>query len=72
MTKTTIQIDGMSCGHCVQAVDRALRSVPGVQVDEVEIGGAVVTHDPTQASPAAIEAAIAEAGYTARIQGRGA
>ena len=72
MARTTIQIDGMSCGHCVQAVDRALRSVPGVQVDEVAIGRAVVTHDPAHPAPAAIEAAIGEAGYTARIQGRGA
>lgn len=72
MARTTIQIDGMSCGHCVQAVDRALRSVPGVQVDEVAIGRAVVTHDPAQATPAIVEAAVAGAGYVARIQGRGA
>ena len=70
MTRTTFQIDGMSCGHCVAAVDRALRAVPGVQVDEVAIGAAVVTHDPHQAAAEAIQAAIAEAGYSARIQGR--
>ena len=70
MTRTTIQIEGMSCGHCVQAVDRALRSVPGVQVQEVSIGTAVVTHDPEQATPEVIEAAIADAGYAVRGQGR--
>ena len=28
----TLAIDGMSCGHCVQAVTKALSAVPGVKV----------------------------------------
>jgi len=27
----TIQIDGMSCGHCTAAVEKALRNVSGVK-----------------------------------------
>jgi copper chaperone len=40
--QTTIRIQGMSCGHCVRAVDAALRKLPGVQVVRVAVGEAVV------------------------------
>ena len=33
--ETTIQINGMSCGHCVSAVRKALTAVPGVTVGDV-------------------------------------
>lgn len=47
MQKQTIQvdIDGMSCGHCVKTVRQALESVEGVDVLSVEIGKAVVALD---------------------------
>jgi copper chaperone CopZ len=45
MEQTTIQIDGMSCGHCVSRVQKALSRLEGVHVDQVEIGSARVTYD---------------------------
>jgi copper chaperone CopZ len=63
MERVSLTIEGMSCGHCVRAVDRALRGVPGVQVEEVAVGSAVVAYDPAVAKPEQIEAAIAEEGY---------
>ena len=45
MTKLAMKISGMSCGHCVQAVRRALESVPGVSVNDVRIATADVTFD---------------------------
>jgi copper chaperone CopZ len=60
---TTIQINGMSCAHCVAAVQKALTAVPGVTVREVAIGRAVVTLDAAGGSLAAVEAAIDHAGY---------
>jgi len=30
MTNLTLRIDGMSCGHCMNAVNRALAGLPGV------------------------------------------
>lgn len=62
---TVLHIEGMSCQHCVRAVDEALRSVAGVTVEQVEIGSATV-----QADPGAVEAAlvaVSEAGYTPAI-----
>ncbi len=41
-TTTLNAIDGMSCGHCVQAVTKALSAVPGIRVKSVEVGSAVI------------------------------
>ena len=37
MNETTLLITGMTCGHCVAAVTRALQAVPGVQTAEVSL-----------------------------------
>ncbi len=65
MRNLTLHIQGMSCGHCLNAVNRALAEVPGVEVDAVRIGRADVRYDETTVEPARIEAAIAQAGYRA-------
>ena len=62
----TVAVDGMSCGHCVEAVRRALEATPGVEVTHVAIGEARVRLDPSRADRAAIEAAIEAAGYAVR------
>ena len=61
----TLQIEGMSCSHCVKAVEDALAVVEGVEVHAVEIGSAQISYDPDAADPARIVAAIEDAGYTA-------
>jgi copper chaperone CopZ len=62
--KTKLNIDGMSCEHCVKHVTEALEGVAGVtkanvslasKSAEVEHGGAV--------TPDALKAAVSEAGY---------
>jgi copper chaperone len=65
MTRTTLKIEGMSCGHCVNAVRSALADVEGVAVEEVGIGSATVSYDPAQVSPQKIVEAVSEAGYGA-------
>jgi copper chaperone CopZ len=60
----TLRISGMSCGHCVRRVSKALAGVPGVDVREVEIGRAVLDAAEPQAVQAAI-AALRQAGYDA-------
>jgi len=40
-----LKIEGMTCAHCVRAVDEALREVPGVKSVQVEIGRARVETD---------------------------
>ena len=63
MDTVTIGINGMSCGHCVAAVRKALESVPGVKVEAVQIGSATVAFDPAVTTRAAVDAAIDAAGY---------
>jgi copper chaperone CopZ len=66
MERITVQIDGMSCGHCVAAVDRALRALPGVQVEQVDVGSATIAYDPASVSREGISDAVRAAGYAPR------
>lgn len=68
MDTTTITISGMSCGHCVSAVRKALTEVTGVAVQDVQIGTAVVEVE-SAAARAAAEAAIERAGFDV-VKGR--
>lgn len=65
MRPLTLHIEGMSCGHCLNAVNRALAALPGVEIDAVRIGRADVRYDESAIAPDRIEAAITEAGYRA-------
>lgn len=64
---TTIKITGMTCGHCEQAVSKALSEVPGVtRVVEVsrERQRAVVEGD---ADPRLLLSVVEEEGYRAEV-----
>ena len=63
MDKLTMQITGMTCGHCVAGVTRALQGVPGVTVDQVAMGTASVAYDASATTPASIAQAVEEEGY---------
>jgi len=69
MRQATLHIEGMSCGHCVSAVNRALSVVPGVRIDAIRIGRADVSYDEITTGPSQLEAAVADAGYRATVQG---
>lgn len=59
---TTFSVEGMSCGHCVSAVTRAVQQVDAganVQVDLARQTVAVTSG----ASADAVKAAIEQAGY---------
>jgi copper chaperone len=60
-----LTIEGMTCQHCVRAVDQRLRKTPGVEVTGVTIGSADVQFDPSRTSVDEISEAIADEGYTA-------
>ncbi len=64
MKALTISIGGMSCNHCVGAVNKALAGMPGVTVDQVAIGSATVQYDETATSPEQIAAVVEDEGYT--------
>lgn len=67
MAEFTLFIDGMHCGSCVRRVSQALASADGVVVNEVRVGAARLTstEDPPPVDTAL--AALAKAGYTARL-----
>ncbi|HEV2464966.1 MAG TPA: cation transporter [Acidobacteriaceae bacterium] len=64
MSEVTLNIDGMHCGSCVRRVTQTLERLPGAEVVEVRIGAARLKTDDT----AQAVAALAKAGYTARVE----
>ncbi len=65
MKRVNLAITGMHCGHCVHAVREALAAVPGVQVEQVEIGSASVSLSDDSAGVTPLIDAVYEAGYEA-------
>jgi copper ion binding protein len=63
MKEITINIDGMSCQHCVMRVKKALEGLAGVSNLSVEVGSAKMSFDESKIQQADIENAIAKAGY---------
>lgn len=62
MSETIVKIEGMSCGHCTAAVEKALKAVAGVETVQVDLDKkqAVVTG---AASLAAMREAIEDIGF---------
>jgi copper chaperone len=65
MRDLTLFIEGMSCGHCLHAVNKALASVPGVEIGSVRIGRADMRYDENVIQPSLIVEAVSGAGYRA-------
>ena len=70
MAKETVRlnVEGMSCQHCVKAVKSSVGAVAGVDTVEVSLEQKLVTvgYDPAQAGLPALKAAIEDAGYTVK------
>ena len=60
-----LKVEGMTCQHCVRAVEHRLARTPGVEVERVGVGSAVIRLDPCATNIETGEDAIAEEGYTA-------
>ena len=67
MDELTLKITGMSCGHCVGQVTKALTKLDGLQVNTVKVGEAIVVYDPKEIVPTEIIQAVNEAGYEAQL-----
>ncbi len=67
MAKTTLNVKGMTCTHCVAAVRDALEEMPGVRSARVELdkGTAVVDYDDALANPRELATVVTAAGYEA-------
>jgi len=65
---TTYAVDGMTCGHCVQAVTDEVSALAGVKSVSVELAAGatsqvtVISDEPLETD--AVRGAVTEAGYT--------
>ena len=63
-TESRFTVVGMTCEHCVRAVHDELAALPGVHDVRVQLaGGAVTVTSEAPLEPAAVAAAVDEAGY---------
>lgn len=68
MKETVLSIEGMTCNHCVQSVQKALSQVPGVSKVQVQLtpGKAILSSEQELNIPEALKA-VEEEGYHAHV-----
>jgi copper chaperone len=64
METVHLNIEGMTCEHCVRAIDGRLRKTPGVEVERVVVGAVDIRYDPARISMDEISEVISDEGYT--------
>ena len=64
MQKMNVKIDGMGCGACVRKATDALKTVPGLSVENVEVGSAVVVCE--GATSEQVVEALGKIGFSAK------
>ena len=66
MTEKTLNVEGMSCGHCKAAVEEELNNLSGVEYAnaDFEKGTVEVRYDATKVADDDLRSAVEEAGYT--------
>jgi copper chaperone len=67
MARTTLNVSGMTCNHCVHSVKSALEDVEGVRSARVDLDGgkALIDYDDALTSPRELTTTVADAGYQA-------
>ena len=66
MNETSVlRVPGMSCAHCVDAVEGEIKAVAGVESASADLETKLVTVRGSALDDASLRAAIAEAGYEA-------
>jgi copper chaperone CopZ len=66
MERLSLSITGMSCGHCVSRITKALGALDGVTVEHVEVGAAKLSYDPGKVTSERITRAVDALGFAAR------
>jgi copper chaperone CopZ len=65
MTTATYTVTGMTCAHCVASVTEEISELDSVEAVEIDLGSGSVTVTSSQPlDPAAVRAAVEEAGYS--------
>lgn len=67
MEKHIITVEGMSCGHCKNAVEKAVLGLTGVAAAEVDLAAKTLTIeiDVAKVNLTQVKEAIEEQGFTA-------
>jgi copper ion binding protein len=64
VSEATYSVIGMTCDHCVRAVEGEVAKIAGVTSVAVDLGaGRVTLRSKEPVDPAAVRAAVEEAGY---------
>ena len=63
MTKATLNVQGMSCGHCVNSVEGAVKNLGATAKVDLANHSVTVDFDETKVSLDAIKETIEEQGY---------
>jgi copper chaperone len=64
MTEATYSVKGMTCDHCVRAVETEVGKIPGVSSVAVDLGdGRVTVMSDEPVDPGTIREAVEEAGF---------
>jgi copper chaperone len=68
MTEKTLNVEGMSCGHCKAAVEEELNELSGVEYSNADPqkGTVEVRYDESRTTDEDLIGAVEEAGYTVR------
>ena len=70
MATMHLSVPDMSCGHCVEAIEKSLKTVPGVSKVEASLDEKLVTVEGVDdLSPDAVMTAIRGAGYSPELRG---
>ena len=67
--KITVNVNGMSCGHCVKRVETALKAIRGVSSVKVSLENkcADVEYAPSKTSPEEFVKAVNALGFEASV-----
>ena len=65
MIHKDIQVEGMTCGHCVETVTQAVNSLDGISQVSVDLDKKQVSveFDESRTNPGAISSKITEVGF---------
>ncbi len=63
MQQVTLQVNGMSCQHCVHSIEKALKEIGASARVDLKGNSVTVEYDETKLSLDAVKEAIEEQGY---------
>ncbi|MNN01564.1 Copper chaperone CopZ [compost metagenome] len=66
MNTITLQVEGMSCGHCVNSIEKALESAGAAGRVDLASKTVEVQYDEAQISVQALKEVIEDQGYEVR------